>query len=176
LSRAILALCLLTRLSWAQDMALGDATFRPSRTNSVRDGTAKEYLAGGQTSQNWTRRFEISWLTNSESPRACVIRLGEEYRKQHSGMVYIFGQEESLNRFYIDYLVPPQRMAETKYVAWSFLRAQTNADGGLLLIRYDERRQFRGSFQDALDAWNIRAYRRDILPSLITNDFVAAKP
>ena len=85
-------------------------------------------------------------------------------------MKYASGGQESRNRWFADFLVYPKTPA-SKYLEWNFFRAQTNSAGGIIVFQYTERRTFKKSIQE-LDSWDVPALRKQLLPFLMTNEFM----
>ncbi|HXC99550.1 MAG TPA: hypothetical protein VN048_09425 [Verrucomicrobiae bacterium] len=154
----------------AQTFKIAHETFHPALTNLSSAGYIKEYLPAGQTSADWTKSFGVSVLKKAVPPRSYISNLCKSYHRQYPEMKYASGGQESRNRWFADFLVYPKTPA-SKYLEWNFFRAQTNSAGGIIVFQYTERRTFKKSIQE-LDSWDVPALRKQLLPFLMTNEFV----
>ena len=153
----------------AQTLTIAGDTFHPALTNSSLAGYIREYLPAGQTSADWTKSFGVSFLKKAVSPRNYINDLCKSYHRQYPEMKYASGGEEARNRWFADFIVYP-KTPESKFLEWDFFRAQTNAAGGIIVFQYTERRTYKKSVEE-LNAWDVTALRKHMLPILMTNEF-----
>ena len=153
----------------AQTFKIGGETFHPAGTNSSDAGYTRAYLPAGQTLDNYKKLFGVRCLKKTPSPRDYINGLATAYHIGYPEMKFGSGGQESLNRWFADFLVYPKK-PDSKYLEWSFYRAQTNATGGIIVFQYTERRTFKKSPKE-LDSWDIPALRKQLLPFLMTNEF-----
>jgi len=85
-------------------------------------------------------------------------------------MAYAWGALQCSNVWYVDFLTPPSPK-KSKVLEWDFFRAETNAAGGIVVYQYAERRAYKKSYKE-LDAWDIKALRKQMIPILRTNEFM----
>jgi hypothetical protein len=154
----------------AQTFTIGGEIFQPAGTNLTDAGYIKAYLPAGQTLDNWKKLFGIQHLKKAASPRDYINKLAGSYHKQYPEMKFGAGGQESQNRWFADFLVYP-KTPQSKFLEWNFFRAQTNAAGGIIVFQYTERRTFKKSVKE-LDSWDIPALRKQLLPFLMTNEFM----
>jgi hypothetical protein len=154
----------------AQTFKIGGETFRPAGTNTSDAGYIKAYLPAHQTLDNWKKLFGVRCLKKVASPQDYINGLAASYQKEYPGMRFGSGGQESRNRWFADFVVFPKK-PESKFLEWDFFRAQTNAAGGIIVFQYAERKAFKKSLSE-LDSWDIPALRKQVLPFLLTNEFV----
>ncbi len=154
----------------AQTIKIAGETFRPAVTNVTSVGYLKEYLPAGQKLTNWTKSFGFTCFVNVASPSNYIHNLCTSYHRGYPEMKFGSGGQESRNRWFADFLVYPKTPA-SKYLEWNFFRAQTNAAGGIIVFEYTERRAYKKNIKE-LDSWNVADLRKQLLPFLMTNEFV----
>ena len=163
------SLSLLVLRSQAQTYTIAGDTFHLVSTNVSDAGHLEEYVPAGQTLKDWTKLFGVRSFKNIISPRDYITRLKDEYHEKNPGMSYAWGALQSSNVWYVDFLTPPPSK-KSKVLEWDFFRAETNAAGGIVVYQYAERRAYKKSYKE-LDAWDIKALRKQMIPILRTNEF-----
>ena len=167
----VLALSIGTAGRAAQTYTIADRTFYPASSEASAAGYLKEYVPAGQSLKNWTNLFAVRWFRDQESPKDYIDHLGLEHERRYPGMKYASGEQESKNRWFVDFLAYPKEKHEPNYFEWDFFRAQTNAGGGILVFQYAERRPYHKSIEET-KGWDIKDLRNQLLPFLMTNEFI----
>ena len=153
-------------------MAVGSDVFHIASSESTDEATLKEFVAAGETLENWSTMVAVRHFKKQHGPRIYIENVAKAYRMSMPHMGFATSRVGSAQAWDIDFIMYDQSKRTDGFVEWNYLRAERRKFGeGIFVNQYVRRWRYSRSIEEVFGSPELPSFREEILPVLKQAEF-----